>query len=87
MIAETRPEGSNTVQLLDDPALLDAKIREEAAELTATGSDVALEAADLLYFALVKSVAAGVRLGDIERLLDHRERKVTRRPMMAKEGE
>lgn len=86
-IARTRPEGSNTVLLMEDSDLLDAKIREEAEELSRTISDVALEAADLLYFALVKSVAAGVSFEEIERILDHRERVVTRRPMMAKEGE
>jgi phosphoribosyl-ATP pyrophosphohydrolase/phosphoribosyl-AMP cyclohydrolase len=49
-----RPEGSYTVQLLDDPALIGAKIREEADEVAgaiAGESDerVAEEAADLLY--------------------------------------
>jgi phosphoribosyl-ATP pyrophosphohydrolase/phosphoribosyl-AMP cyclohydrolase len=86
-LATDRPIGSNTVRLLDDPSLLDAKILEEAAELTANDADVAPEAADLVYFALVKSVAAGVTVEDIERILDHRERKVTRRPINAKEVE
>ncbi len=86
-MAEARPSGSNTVRLFDDPALLDAKLREEVAELTAADADVTSEAADLLYFALVKSVAAGVRVEDIERVLDLRERVVTRRPMEAKEVE
>ena len=86
-LATDRPTGSNTVRLLDDPSLLDAKILEEAAELTANDADVAPEAADLVYFALVKSVAAGVTVEDIERILDHRERIVTRRPINAKEVE
>ncbi len=86
-MAEARPFGSNTVRLFDDPGLLDAKLREEVAELTAADADVTSEAADLLYFALVKSVAAGVRVEDIERVLDLRERVVTRRPMEAKEVE
>jgi len=86
-MAETRPAGSNTVSLMDDPGLLDQKIREEAAELVGQGADIALEAADLLYFALVKSIAAGVSFVEIERVLDHRERIITRRPMVAKEGE
>ena len=75
------------MRLMDDSGLLDAKIREEAAELSGTTSDVAREAADLLYFALVKSVAAGVSFEEIEQILDHRERIVTRRPMVAKEVE
>ncbi len=68
------------------PGLLDAKLLEEAAELVEPGADVAAEAADLLYFALVKSVAAGISLEDIERILDRRERAVTRRPMSAEES-
>lgn len=86
-VAGERPQGSNTVRLLDDSGLLDAKLLEEAAELVEPGADVAAEAADLLYFALVKSVAAGISLEDIERILDRRERVVTRRPMSAEESE
>jgi phosphoribosyl-ATP pyrophosphohydrolase/phosphoribosyl-AMP cyclohydrolase len=86
-VAADRPQGSNTVRLLDDSGLLDAKLREEAAELVEPGADVAAEAADLLYFALVKSVAAEISLEDIERILDRRERAVTRRPMSAEESE
>lgn len=83
--ADTRPRGSNTVRLFDDPALLDAKLTEETDELIADDADILSETADLLYFALVKSVAAGVRFEDIERVLDRRERAVARRPMTAKE--
>lgn len=85
-IGENRPPGSNTGRLLDDPALLDAKLREEMAELLEEDSDIVSETADVLYFALVKSVAAGVRMEDIERVLDRRERTVTRRPLTAKEA-
>lgn len=85
-LSDTRPDGSNTVRLLDNPVLLDAKLREEIAELVADNSDVVVEIADVIYFALVKSVAAGVRIEDIERVLDRRERAVTRRPMTAKEA-
>lgn len=87
VISDQRPAGSNTVRLLDDSGLLDAKIVEEAAELTAPYAEVAPEAADLVYFALVKSVAAGVSIEDIERILDHRELRVTRRPMSSEEVE
>jgi phosphoribosyl-ATP pyrophosphohydrolase len=86
-ISVERPAGSNTVRLLDHSDLLDAKIMEEAAELTSPDADVAPEAADLVYFALVKSVAAGVSIEDIERILDHRELRVTRRPMTSEEVE
>ena len=79
--------GSNTRKLLDDPMLLAAKIREEAGELAATGEreQVVAEAADLLYFLLVKAAASGVGLAEIENELDRRERRVTRRAMTAKE--
>jgi phosphoribosyl-ATP pyrophosphohydrolase len=86
-IATARPAGSNTVKLLDDTALLDAKLGEEVAELSTPGANIASEAADLLYFALVKSVAAGVTLEEIEAILDGRERRVGRRPMESKEVE
>jgi phosphoribosyl-ATP pyrophosphohydrolase len=85
-IVDERPAGSNTVRLLENPALLDAKLREEMAELLEENSDISAETADVLYFALVKSVAAGVKLEDIERVLDRRERAVTRRSMTAKEA-
>jgi phosphoribosyl-AMP cyclohydrolase / phosphoribosyl-ATP pyrophosphohydrolase len=86
-MAAERPHGSNTVRLLDDMALLDSKLVEETGELTSPGADIASEAADLLYFALVKSVAAGVSLEEIESILDRREQRVRRRPMESKEVE
>ncbi|WFD18919.1 trifunctional histidinol dehydrogenase [Malassezia caprae] len=75
------PAGSYTARLFNDPALLSAKIREEAQELVdATERDhIAFEAADLLYFALARCVGAGVGLADIERSLDAKSKKVTRR--------
>lgn len=86
-IVESPPEGSNTARLLTDEALLAAKLREETGELVAPNADIAAEAADLLYFTLVKSVAAGVGLDEIEQILDLRERSVSRRAMTAKEIE
>ncbi|HEX6300999.1 MAG TPA: phosphoribosyl-ATP diphosphatase [Acidimicrobiia bacterium] len=86
-IAERKPSGSNTVRLLEDPDLLAAKLAEELAELLEPGANVAAEAADLLYFTLVKSVSTGVSLRDIESVLDSRERRVSRRPMVAREVE
>lgn len=82
-IRSNRPEGSNTVQLLDRPELLAAKLTEEAAELAEAGTttDVTHEAADLIYFTLVKTIAAGVSLEDIESELDRRELRISRRAM------
>lgn len=73
------------MNLLDDQGLLDAKLVEETRELTDPGADVAAETADLLYFALVKAVATGVSLAEIEGVLDRRERRTTRRLMGIKE--
>jgi len=75
------PAGSYTARLFNDPALLGAKIREEAQELVdATEHEhIAFEAADLLYFALARCVSAGLGLADIERSLDAKSKKVTRR--------
>lgn len=86
-IAINPPAGSNTARLLRCPDLLAAKLVEEAGELTeASGRDeVAVEAADLLYFTLVRLVSEGVTLEDVETVVDRRERTVTRRPMQAKE--
>jgi len=59
---------------------------EEADELCGaeTKEQVAFEAADLFYFALVRCIAAGVSLVDIERNLDAKARKVSRRSGNAK---
>lgn len=83
---EAAPDGSYTRRLFDDPALLDAKLREEVEELVAAEdpADVAWEAADVLYFALVKARAAGVGLAEIVEQLDARARKVSRRKGDAK---
>jgi phosphoribosyl-ATP pyrophosphohydrolase len=82
------PEGSYTRRLLDDPGLLRSKLREEAGELAdATEPEhVANEVADVLYFALVAMVRAGVPLADVETILDRRSLRTTRRPGDAKEG-
>jgi phosphoribosyl-ATP pyrophosphohydrolase/phosphoribosyl-AMP cyclohydrolase/histidinol dehydrogenase len=79
---------SNTAALLDRPTLLAAKLVEEAAELAEadTPAAVAAEAADLLYFLMVKATASGVPLQRIVAELDRRERRLTRRPMVAKEA-
>ena len=76
------PEGSYTRRLLDDPALLAAKIREEADELARakTPDEVIHEAADVMYFTLTALARAGVDLRDVEQEFARRNRKVTRRP-------
>ncbi|KAJ8653009.1 histidinol dehydrogenase [Lichtheimia ornata] len=83
---ENAPAGSYTARLFNDPKLLRAKIMEEAEELcdATEKEDVAWEAADLIYFALTKCVSAGVSLCDVEKNLDKKARKVTRRPGNAK---
>lgn len=83
---ESAPAGSYTRRLFDDQALLQSKIKEEADELcrAETKDDIAFEAADLIYFALTRCVAAGVSLADIEDSLDQKAKKVTRRPGHAK---
>jgi phosphoribosyl-ATP pyrophosphohydrolase len=87
-IADSDDPASNTRKLLADPRLLAAKLSEEAAELgAATGrDDLTQEAADLLYFLLVRTTAAGIGLEQIEAELDRRERRVTRRTMVAKDA-
>ena len=83
---ESAPAGSYTHRLVTEPDLLGAKLAEEAGELAAaeTPEECAWEAADVIYFALVKAIRAGASLDQIERILDHRSLKVTRRPGNAK---
>ena len=78
--------GSYTQRLFTDTDLLASKLREEAGELalSESGEHAAEEAADLIYFALVAAHAKGATLGDVERVLDRRSLKVTRRPGNAK---
>ena len=80
------PEGSYTQRLFNDEQLLRAKILEEANELceATTKEHIAAEAADVMYFALTKCIAAGVRLEDVERSLDAKSIKVKRRKGDAK---
>ncbi|ODV86165.1 hypothetical protein CANARDRAFT_27428 [[Candida] arabinofermentans NRRL YB-2248] len=80
------PEGSYTKRLFDDEKLLSAKIKEEAEELTdaTTKEEISWEMADLLYFALARCVKYGVSLADIEKNLDTKALKVTRRKGDAK---
>ncbi|TVQ59667.1 MAG: phosphoribosyl-ATP diphosphatase [Phycisphaerales bacterium] len=78
---ETLDTNSYTARLLREPGLLEAKIREEADELCRAESadDTTHEAADVLYFALVRLAQRGAALADVERELARRARRVTRR--------
>jgi phosphoribosyl-ATP pyrophosphohydrolase/phosphoribosyl-AMP cyclohydrolase len=77
--ARARPAGSYTVELLDDPARIGEKVREEAEEVAraaAGESDerVAEEAADVLYHLAVLLRSRDLALADAERVLDGRRR-------------
>jgi phosphoribosyl-ATP pyrophosphohydrolase/phosphoribosyl-AMP cyclohydrolase len=78
---QAAPPGSYTAKLFDDPALLGAKLREEAQELAdATDRNhVIHEAADVLYFTLAALARHGIDLAEVEAALDRRALKVTRR--------
>jgi len=78
--------GSGTSQLLADPALLAAKLREEADELARAESseDVVRETADVFYMALVALTRGGGRLAEVRAELARRHGAVSRRPMVRK---
>jgi phosphoribosyl-AMP cyclohydrolase / phosphoribosyl-ATP pyrophosphohydrolase len=74
-----RPEGSYTVELLDDPARIGEKVMEEAEEVARAAREesderVDEEAADLLYHLLVLLHSRGHSLSGAERVLDERRR-------------
>ncbi|HEX3911174.1 MAG TPA: bifunctional phosphoribosyl-AMP cyclohydrolase/phosphoribosyl-ATP diphosphatase HisIE [Solirubrobacteraceae bacterium] len=75
--AEARPEGSYTVELLEDRALVGAKVMEEAEEVSRAAREesderVDEEAADVIYHLLVLMRGRGRSLADAERVLDER---------------
>ena len=77
--ARERPAGSYTVELLDDPPRIGAKVREEAEEVARAArgeSDerVDEEAADLLYHLAVLLRSRGRALADAEDSLNGRRR-------------
>jgi len=80
------PEGSYTQRLFSDPELLKNKLLEEAQELIEAEEPdhVAAEAADVLYFAMVRMAAKGVTLQQAAQHLNRRSLKVKRRPGNAK---
>jgi len=74
-----RPEGSYTVELLDDPGLAADKVREESAEvIKATQSEseerVAEETADVLYHLAVLLMSRGVSMAEAMHVLNGRRR-------------
>jgi phosphoribosyl-ATP pyrophosphohydrolase/phosphoribosyl-AMP cyclohydrolase len=78
--ARTRPQGSYTVTLLDDPALAGAKVQEEAEEVVRAVREesderVAEEGADVLYHLAVLMRGRNLSLADAERVLDGRRRR------------
>jgi phosphoribosyl-ATP pyrophosphohydrolase/phosphoribosyl-AMP cyclohydrolase len=78
-----RPEGSYTVQLLDDPPLIGEKVMEEAEEVARAArqeSDLRVdeEAADVLYHLLVLLHSRGRRLGDALAVLIERSQGESR---------
>jgi phosphoribosyl-ATP pyrophosphohydrolase/phosphoribosyl-AMP cyclohydrolase len=80
-----RPEGSYTVELLDDPALIGAKVEEEAEEVARaareeTDERVDSEAADVLYHLLVLLRSRDRSLGDAAEVLSGRRGREGRTP-------
>lgn len=72
-----RPGGSYTVELLDDPELLAAKVAEEAEEVTRAGREestqrVAEEVADLVYHLGVLLLSREVDQADVLEVLNGR---------------
>jgi phosphoribosyl-ATP pyrophosphohydrolase/phosphoribosyl-AMP cyclohydrolase len=76
---ERRPDGSYTVELLEDPPRIGEKVREEAGEVAAAAAEesderVAAEAADVLYHLQVLLLSRGVPIGDVLEALNGRRR-------------
>jgi phosphoribosyl-AMP cyclohydrolase / phosphoribosyl-ATP pyrophosphohydrolase len=76
---DRRPEGSYTVELLNDPDRIGAKVREEAGEVVVAAAEesderVADEAADVLYHLQVLLLSRGVPIGSVLETLNGRRR-------------
>jgi len=77
--AAKRPDGSYTVELLNDPPRIGAKVQEEAEEVSRaareeTDDRVDEEAADVLYHLTVLLHSRGRGLADAEEVLNGRRR-------------
>jgi phosphoribosyl-ATP pyrophosphohydrolase/phosphoribosyl-AMP cyclohydrolase len=78
--AAARPDGSYTAALLAEPALIGAKVQEEAEEVARAAREesderVAEEAADVLYHLTVLLRSRELTLADPEQVLDGRRRQ------------
>jgi phosphoribosyl-AMP cyclohydrolase / phosphoribosyl-ATP pyrophosphohydrolase len=78
--AATRPDGSYTAKLLDDPGYAGAKVQEEAEEVVRAAREesderVAEEAADVIYHLAVLLRGRGLSVADAERVLDGRRQR------------
>jgi phosphoribosyl-AMP cyclohydrolase / phosphoribosyl-ATP pyrophosphohydrolase len=78
--ASSRPEGSYTTTLLQDPELAGAKVQEEAEEVVRAVREesderVAQEAADVLYHLAVLLRGRDLTLADAEQVLDGRRQR------------
>src|SRR5882757_8473901 len=76
---QDRPQGSYTVELLDDPPRIGAKVEEEAEEVARAAREEAddrvdEEAADVLYHLTVLLHSRNRSLGDAEEVLNGRRR-------------
>lgn len=76
---ERRPQGSYTVELLDDPERIGEKVREEAEEAASAAAGeseerVAEEAADVLYHLQVLLLSRGVPMATVLETLNGRRR-------------
>lgn len=78
---ESADEKSFTKTLANDPEMLRKKLLEEAQELSDAESvdEIAWEAADVLYFSLVKMLSQGVKLEQVYEELARRMNRVVRR--------
>ncbi len=77
--AQSKPAGSYTTKLLDDPTLAGAKVQEEAEEVVRAAREesdqrVAEEAADVIYHLAVLLRGRGLSLADAEQVLDGRRK-------------
>ena len=77
--ARERPAGSYTVELLEDPPRIGAKVREEAGEAAKAARSeseerVAEEGADLVYHLNVLLASRGVSMAEVLELLNGRRR-------------
>jgi phosphoribosyl-ATP pyrophosphohydrolase/phosphoribosyl-AMP cyclohydrolase len=75
----SRPAGSYTVELLEDPRLAGDKVREEASEVVKAAASeseerVGEESADLVYHLAVLLLSRGVSMAEVLQILNGRRR-------------